>query len=566
MLLGLLGTSGFDETARQRLLDLVAESEDARQQYLDHCQMHALLRESIGLLGPIMRPDADGYSEPASTPKPMSTPKPVSKPNSSTSFPPVMIGDLMMHRWSWLAWVAVALFVAGSGLLLRKPNKHVKANTESQPLEASSAKKRHVPSQHGAIVARIIEGAGAAMDELDALPTTLSEEGLPVRVGSYHLTSGVIGLLYESGAKLVVSAPANFELISVTQFRLLSGQLSAYMPTEESKGFTVETPSATAIDFGTEFAVEVASGPGSTDEFHVFSGEVLLQPRAPSKEWPINMTSGQAVRLDHETNTPAGIRLDNQRFIRRFAPSANAYADVAHDLNPAVYLNMEINQGGFLLQDSIDSNLAAKIYSRDSAYVPWASGLGEGSSLRLDGNSSRTYAVIPTYPQTKNDRLSVAAWVLANSRPLWASIAKNWGEGADASQRGQFHFGLKGTTGQLEAHLNDVDGMEKFAIETEPLPLGSWQHVAMVADGSRLRIYRNGKEVGSVEYTKIMGSQSIRALSIGAKLDGTGSWVEPCNRGFWDGSIDELAIFNHALSREDVKRLYEAGHSMLTNR
>ncbi len=553
-LLSRWGTGDFDAASRARLVAIISQSEEARQEYLDHCQIHAMLRQSIGLLGPIMRPDDDG--------QPQAKAHRAAAPPS----PPAPISDHGVHRWSWLALVAVGIFVVGFGLILFKSKEAVKSVAESKPLEAPVTNRRSNQTQHGAVVAKIIEGAGAAMDEFDALPMVLPDGGLPVRIGSYHLTSGVIGLLYESGARLVVSAPADFELISVTQFRLLSGQLSAHMPTEESKGFTVETPSATAIDFGTEFAVEVAKGPGSTDEFHVFSGEVLLQPRAPSKEWPINMTSGQAVRLDHETNTPAGIRLDDKRFIRRFEPSASEYSRTVREFNPAVYLKMEINQGGFLLRDSINPELAATIYSRDSSYVPWAAGLGEGSSFRLDGNVSRTYAAMPEYPRTQNNRITVAAWVLANSRPLWASIAKNWGEGSQEGQRGQFHFGLKGTTGQLEAHINDIDGIEKFAIETEPLPLGTWQHVAMVANDSRLRLYRNGKEVGSVAYTKIVGSERIRALSIGAKLDGSGSWVEPCNRGFWDGTIDELAIFNHALTREEIKRLYDAGRSMLERR
>ena len=92
---------------------------------------------------------------------------------------------------------------------------------------------------------------------------------------------------------------------------------------------------------------------------------------------------------------------------------------------------------------------------------------------------------------------------------------------------------------------------------------GRWHHVAMVADGAILRLYRNGKEVAATAYNGLNGNPDIKALAIATKL-GDDS-IEPAGRlgGFWDGCIDHLAIFNGALTPEQIQKLYEVGDTSM---
>jgi hypothetical protein len=145
--------------------------------------------------------------------------------------------------------------------------------------------------------------------------------------------------------------------------------------------------------------------------------------------------------------------------------------------------------------------------------------------------------------------------VYARSRPRWASIAKNWAGGPD--DRGQFHFGLHEDGGELEAHIVDASGVEISVCDKVPLPLNAWHHVAFVADGGLLRLYRNGVEVDSKPYRKLHRDPRIRALAIGTKLNLLGSAPEERNFNTWDGNLDELAIFNSALSTNQILELAE---------
>ena len=111
-------------------------------------------------------------------------------------------------------------------------------------------------------------------------------------------------------------------------------------------------------------------------------------------------------------------------------------------------------------------------------------------------------------------------------------------------------------TGQLEAHIDD-DGLEVFVIDPEPLPLGVWHHVAFVADGSLLHLYRNGKEVATAPYQTIAQRPDVRQLLIGNKhYKGT---LNKDATQYWNGRLDEVALFYHALDANAIRELYEAG-------
>ena len=152
---------------------------------------------------------------------------------------------------------------------------------------------------------------------------------------------------------------------------------------------------------------------------------------------------------------------------------------------------MEPSGKGDVLADSSPSGVDALIHRGAMAGSPWAGGR-VGAAFRLGGPTERTYAIARNYPRASGNELSVVCWVYAESRPCWASIAKNWGY--DWESRGQFHFGLLGSTGELAAHIvdkshtHDESGkcIDLCAQDSIPLPLNQWHHVAMVADGDSL--------------------------------------------------------------------------------
>src|SRR5688572_4353766 len=343
---------------------------------------------------------------------------------------------------------------------------------------------------------------------------TAASAGQIMPQGMYQLKSGIIEIQSNSGAVMTIEGPALFTLADDQCVRVESGRIAVHVP-KQAVGFRVETASATVVDLGTDFAVEAVSGKNS--EVHVFDGEVRisLHGSKTSSASPLHLTTGKATRIDFLTGLPSGIDVDKERFLRGLGVKSGSYTDKVLELRPAAYYPMEPVGDGTLLRDIMPNGADAKINFGRATERVWAPGK-VGLAFALGGPGQETYASAAEYPQAEGDQLSVVAWVAVSSRPRWASIAKNW---AGAEDRGQFHFGLHFDSGELEAHIEDSSGQEIIVKDSVPLPLHAWHHVAFVADGERLRLYRNGQQVDIAPYRKLHRDSRINALAIGTKLN-----------------------------------------------
>ena len=172
-----------------------------------------------------------------------------------------------------------------------------------------------------------------------------------------------------------------------------------------------------------------------------------------------------------------------------------------------------------------------------------------GGALKFRGAPLNDYVVVTNYPKSTS-RLTVAAWVWAESRPVWATIAKNW-PGGDASH---FHFGLQDSAGDLSNYIRQ-NNADHGLREGTPLPLGIWQHVAFVLDATTERLYRNGVQVASSPYAGSLPVPTSAALAIGAKVFNNGASAD----SFWHGKLDELAVWNRDLSSAEIETLAQPG-------
>jgi hypothetical protein len=172
------------------------------------------------------------------------------------------------------------------------------------------------------------------------------------------------------------------------------------------------------------------------------------------------------------------------------------------------------------------------------------------------------FAYEPT--RSRAPSLILAAILILIGVQMWSLgivadvIAVNWGRESEGQGPGQFYFGLHRDSGHLEIRIADADrGTIVSAREQHPLPLGEWHHVAFVADGGTLRLYRNGVEVAAADYGRLTVNGRVKSLGIGTKPNAEGTAPSNSDHKFWHGRIDELALFNHALAPEQVKLLYE---------
>ena len=184
--------------------------------------------------------------------------------------------------------------------------------------------------------------------------------------------------------------------------------------------------------------------------------------------------------------------------------AADDYARLVLSLRPAAYYRMEPStdpKDRATLVDSAPGGHHGTLASTHELANPWTPGR-YGRSLRLNGLH---YAVVRDVPGATTRQLSLSAWIYARFLRDWATIAsehyvdasnpKLWHD----SDAWQFHFGMQDVGGDLSVCVNQSNRIGVMVREgsAKPLPTGRWQHVAFVADGSTLRLYRNGTEVAS---------------------------------------------------------------------
>lgn len=401
----------------------------------------------------------------------------------------------------------------------------------------------------GEVVATVSASSGAEwLADGRSMATVAGSE---VRAGSYELRAGLLEISCTNGAVLLIESPATFELRTPSAVTLRDGTLCARVP-ESAVGFTVDTPGASVVDLGTEFGV---SATAEASEVHVFKGEVLL--KSASVTDPRHLTEAHASRIDAATGTPAGITYEPDKFFRTLSEPSELYSVVLRRLQPVAYYRMRPTTEGTVLKDvtrGAHDGTVAMGHSRKA----WAPGKF-GSALKLNGAAAGAHAVIPKFPKATDASLSVCAWVLAESRPRWASIAKNWAGDEGASGTGQFHFGLWHDEGSLAVQAHDAAGREVAVRENQPLPLDEWQFVAFTHNGVTLRLYRNGEEVAATPCAGL-STAGPSALGIGAKLDATGA-PDRVAPGFWSGRLDEMAVFHSALTSAQIRKLYETART-----
>ena len=183
-----------------------------------------------------------------------------------------------------------------------------------------------------------------------------------------------------------------------------------------------------------------------------------------------------------------------------------------------------------------------------------------------DSNSAYTFDGYDDYVEVPNSsrnlditgQFTLAAWVNPaslsydqRSRPIiWKNSQCNinqdnyflaYGYSVDSSPK--FVVGLEETS-------SNVNG-RNFHIASHIHDPGLWYHVTGVYDGTNLLVFVNGVQEGINNIGAINPYTGLCALRIGNILNSNHD-----NKGVFDGAIDEVRIYNRALSQDEITALY----------
>ncbi len=112
-------------------------------------------------------------------------------------------------------------------------------------------------------------------------------------------------------------------------------------------------------------------------------------------------------------------------------------------------------------------------------------------------------------------------------------------------ERGNFGL-LLDEDGRLQANIRSRNGEVSSISGDSVLPLKTWRHLVVTADGKQLQFYEDGNLVASAPCAALQASDSDMVWF------GTG----PQSTQHWNGRIDEVTLFDRALNPEEVAALH----------
>lgn len=386
-------------------------------------------------------------------------------------------------------------------------------------------------------------------------------DGVRFAPGEYELLKGVVHLRFSQGADMVLASPVRLEIVDSQHTRMTYGKVRVIAP-PAAAGFTIKTPAADFVDLGTEFGLSVAPGNVASD-LYVFDGQVNVVDRASGKvlsevlegqssRYVDGVTRGDAPELKaSEFPTPGAIGFerwqDHQHQTRRDR-GLLAYFPFQRAADESVLANV-LGDRDAAAGPAPHNTVAPQNTVADGRIVGarWASGRWPGKdALLFDRDSDYVQLDIPDEYQ----ELTIAMWVKVDRLDSEFNALLN----SELSDIGDVHFQLT----RLGAPRGGLIGVKCEDKDLgNPLVIGRWAHVALTVSRPDLikRCYVNGKL-----------SRERPMLEDGTMRPGVcriGNWLPAPGWGHsirsLRGRIDELAIWNRALTEEEVHKLVEAG-------
>jgi N-acetylneuraminic acid mutarotase len=172
-----------------------------------------------------------------------------------------------------------------------------------------------------------------------------------------------------------------------------------------------------------------------------------------------------------------------------------------------------------------------------------------GGALSFDGVDD--LLLLPHSTLAERNLFSYCLWFYATET---SSIQHTFLSAANSVRFNEFLFWTKSQQLEIQ-YKNNVIGITS-SLNSEYW-LNKWKYLTLIYNPNRLLIYSNGQEVFDINYSLQSLNIDSGGLILGADQDSFGGGFQ--SNQFVKGLIDDLRIYDRALSAEEVQALYNLG-------
>ena len=157
---------------------------------------------------------------------------------------------------------------------------------------------------------------------------------------------------------------------------------------------------------------------------------------------------------------------------------------------------------------------------------------------------------IPYSSAFNSTNISVSVWVLETADNSGEVILARYQYGYSNPNGETWAMGF-GSTNNSTAWISGATyGTYDNVNSANVVPLNTWTHLVFTFDGQSFRIFANGKMIGTAIGSVPINVGGTSGISIGVS-DQANGWWSP-----FEGIIDDVRIYNRALSTNEVAQLY----------
>ncbi|HEX3719433.1 MAG TPA: LamG-like jellyroll fold domain-containing protein [Verrucomicrobiae bacterium] len=229
----------------------------------------------------------------------------------------------------------------------------------------------------------------------------------------------------------------------------------------------------------------------------------------------------------------------------------------AADTNTALVAYWNLNEGSGSIANDTNPNDPSDLNTATIYGAEWTNGVS-GDALFFGANTVAAAPDIGTsdngvYDFSANPSFTLACWVNGATTQVSGSgiIAKGFG-GINEQ------YTMDTTSSAYRFYVRDANGFS-WNLSTSVKPNGGWQHLACVFDAtnSEMFYYVNGQIVAWMAPPTTL-LPNTHELSFGCRQGGSTSYND-----YWAGDMDEVHVYNRALTSRDIQALISVANSSL---
>ncbi|MAE66135.1 MAG: hypothetical protein CMJ18_17835 [Phycisphaeraceae bacterium] len=231
---------------------------------------------------------------------------------------------------------------------------------------------------------------------------------------------------------------------------------------------------------------------------------------------------------------------------------ADDYRQKVMDLNPIAYWRLGEASGSTATDEMglVDGTHRNGVTLGETGAV--------SSNTAADYDGSNDYTEIPHDNAFLLDNGSIQFWFNASTvssrRGLFTKDSTDYDTGG--------HVTIYIDGSKVKVRLQSTS-TSKY-VESATISSNTWYHVAFTFGSNGMKLYLNGAEVDSDSYTGGLGTTSggtgnYEPTSIGSNCWGSGNLVVTPLQNYYSGIIDEVVVFDYALSAAEVASLADPG-------